>query len=93
VGFGLFAASPAVSPSDTGSFDRQTWRKFSQHIVGAEKSASDVRLGSEGDIAGRPHFVRFTPESGHPSAQSKCPLWAKSGRCAASFDHPVGDGE
>jgi hypothetical protein len=20
--------------------------------------------------------VRFTPESGHPSAQSKCPLWA-----------------
>jgi hypothetical protein len=23
--------------------------------------------------------VRCTPKSGHPSAQSKCPLWANSG--------------
>ena len=27
----------------------------------------NVSFGSEGDIAGRPHFVRFTPESGHPT--------------------------
>jgi hypothetical protein len=38
--------------------------------------------------------VRFTPESGHPSAQYKCPLWAKSGHSAlrqgtSSFDQFV----
>ena len=40
----------------------------------------DVRFGSEADIARRPRNVRFTPNSGHPSAQSKCPLWAMCGR-------------
>ncbi len=38
----------------------------------------DVRFGSEADMARSNCDVRFTPNSGHPSAQSKCPLWAKS---------------
>jgi hypothetical protein len=42
---------------------------FSDYFV--EKSLVDITvcLGN----------VRFTPNSGHPSAQSKCPLWAKNG--------------
>ena len=38
----------------------------------------DVRFGSEADIALGLRRVRFTPNSGHPSAKSKCPLWAIS---------------
>jgi hypothetical protein len=29
--------------------------------------------------------VRFTPNSGHSSAQSKCPLWAITGRSVISI--------
>jgi len=36
-----------------------------------------VRFGSEADMAQSNCNVRFTPNSGHPSAQSKCPLWAR----------------
>ena len=39
----------------------------------------DVRFGSKADIEGRQSDVRFTPESGHGSARSRCPLCAKSG--------------
>jgi len=35
--------------------------------------------GSEADMARSNYDVRFTPNSGHPLAQSKCPLWATSG--------------
>jgi hypothetical protein len=37
--------------------------------------------------------VRFTPNSGHHTAQSKCPLWAINGlmhRNKRLFDHLVG---
>jgi hypothetical protein len=37
---------------------------------------ADVRFGSEADMQRLSFDVRFTPESGHPSAQSKCLLWA-----------------
>jgi hypothetical protein len=37
-----------------------------------------VRFGSKADVTLLNFDVRFTPNSGHPSAQSKCPLWAKS---------------
>jgi hypothetical protein len=36
----------------------------------------DVRFGSKADMTLLNFDVRFTPESGHPSTQSKCPLWA-----------------
>ena len=39
----------------------------------------NVRFGSEADIHRRLTDVRFTPESGHSSAQLSCPLCAKSG--------------
>jgi hypothetical protein len=39
---------------------------------------ADVRLGSKAEMTPSDCDVRFTPNSGHPSAQSKCPLWAKS---------------
>jgi len=32
--------------------------------------------GSKADMAASICDVRFTPNSGHPSAQSKCLLWA-----------------
>src|SRR5215470_7433947 len=37
----------------------------------------DVRFGSKADIAARQCDVRFTPKSGHSSAQSPCLLSAK----------------
>jgi hypothetical protein len=39
----------------------------------------DVRFGSKADVTLLDFDVRFTPKSGHSSAQSRCPLWAKSG--------------
>ena len=53
---------------------------------------------SKADVTLLNFDVRFTPNSGHPSTQSKCPLWANSGHSAlqqklALFDHIVGDGE
>ena len=41
--------------------------------------APDVRFGSKADMARSNCDVRFTPNSGHPSTQSKCLLWAISG--------------
>jgi hypothetical protein len=38
----------------------------------------NVRFGSKADVTLFNFDVRFTPNSGHPSAQSKCPLWANS---------------
>jgi hypothetical protein len=35
----------------------------------------DCRFGSKAAAARSNCDVRFTPNSGHPSAQSKCPLW------------------
>jgi hypothetical protein len=35
-----------------------------------------VRLGSEADMTPPNCDVRFTPKSGHPSASSRCQLWA-----------------
>src|SRR5271166_402736 len=37
-----------------------------------------VRLGSKADVTESNRDVRFTPESGHPSPLSECPLWAIS---------------
>jgi len=39
----------------------------------------DVRYGSKADVTPLNFDVRFIPESGHPSAQSKCLLWAING--------------
>jgi hypothetical protein len=36
------------------------------------------RCGSKADITPSIGYVRFTPESGHRSASSACPLCAKS---------------
>jgi hypothetical protein len=59
--------------------------------------AADVRSGSKADISLSPTDVRFTPESGHGSARSRCPLCAKSGHSALRqsllFDHLVGASE
>jgi hypothetical protein len=38
----------------------------------------DVRFGSKADIASSPRHVRFTPESGHPSAREECPYVPKA---------------
>ena len=38
-----------------------------------------VRFGSKADIDAHLSDVRFTPESGHQSPQSACPLSARSG--------------
>jgi hypothetical protein len=38
----------------------------------------DVPLGSKADIASRPRYVRFAPESGHWLSALGCPLFAKS---------------
>jgi hypothetical protein len=59
---------------------------------------ADVGFGSEADMARSNCDVRFTPNTGHPSAQSKCPLWTNSGLMHRSkngplFDHLVGYGE
>jgi hypothetical protein len=40
---------------------------------------ADVRFGSEAGVTRRLIHVRFTPESGHCSAPTRCPLCAKSG--------------
>ena len=37
--------------------------------VRPDPPSEDVRFGSKADIASRPRHVRFTPESGHSSAQ------------------------
>src|SRR5262245_14873165 len=39
-----------------------------------------VRFGSKADMAECLSNVRFTPKSGHGSAQSRCPLCAMCGR-------------
>ena len=39
----------------------------------------NVRFGSKADIPASQSDVRFTPESGHSGARSKCPLSAISG--------------
>jgi hypothetical protein len=40
---------------------------------------TNVRFGSEADMARSNCDVRFTPKSGHVQCNSVCPLWAKSG--------------
>jgi hypothetical protein len=40
---------------------------------------SNVRFGSEADMARLNFDVRFTPESRHSPTRSGCPLWATSG--------------
>ena len=57
--------------------------------ITANLGAAD-RFGSKADMTLLNLDVRFTPNSGHPSAQSKCPLWAinvrfASRRTAAKF--------
>jgi hypothetical protein len=49
--------------------------------------AGDVRFGSKADIGLAQVDVRFTPESGHCSAQSQCPLCAKSGLMHCPDEH------
>ena len=39
---------------------------------------ANVRFGSKADIPASQSDVRFTPESGHSGARSKCPLSAKA---------------
>jgi hypothetical protein len=40
---------------------------------------ADVRFGSKADVTLLDFDVRFTPESRHSPAPSRCQLWAKSG--------------
>ena len=44
----------------------------------------NVRFGSLADITARSRHVRFTPDSGHSSAQVECPKSAMYGRTAPS---------
>ena len=44
----------------------------------AALACTQFSLGSGTDISACPRNVRFTPESGHPSARLECPLCAKS---------------
>ena len=66
--------------------------KFKKHRD--VKLLAHVADGSKADVTLLNFDVRFTPESGHPSAQSKCPLWATSRQSASQqnclFDHLVG---
>jgi len=45
--------------------------------------AGHVRYGSKADVTLLNFDVRFTPESGHPTAISSSPLWASSTSAAA----------
>jgi hypothetical protein len=54
-------------------------------------SRDDVRFGSKADIGQASGDVRSTPKkSGHWNSAAPCPLCAKSGHCAVSFDYLVG---
>jgi hypothetical protein len=58
---------------------------------------TNVRFGSKPDISLIGCDVRFTPESGHGWARSRCPLCAKTRHSAPQqklslFDHLVGEG-
>jgi hypothetical protein len=44
-----------------------------------DNAVENVRFGSKADIAAAPINVRFTPESGHSAARSRCPLCANNG--------------
>src|SRR5262249_51761542 len=44
---------------------------------GAGAMAVNVRFGSKADIEARPPDIRFTPKSGHYSAQRQCPLFPR----------------
>ena len=57
-------------------------QRLRPHMCVAKNRPLDLRVGSLADIGACPTDVRFTPNSGHSSAQSKCPLWAKSRRFA-----------
>ena len=46
------------------------------------RGPTGIRFGSKADVTLLNFDVCFTPESGHPSTQSKCPLCAKSGHSA-----------
>jgi hypothetical protein len=64
---------PFIAPTD---------RRNSLHYTRerqCRRSNHDVRFGSKADVTLSNFDVRFTPNNGHPSAQSKCPLWAKNG--------------
>jgi len=51
--------------------------------------ASNVRFGSKADIGLSPVDVRYSPKSGHGRVLTECPLCARSGHRAISFDHVV----
>ena len=54
------------------------------HFDAAEWAPSTA---SKADMTLLNFDVHFTPNSGHPSAQSKCPLWARSGHCKLLHTH------
>jgi hypothetical protein len=51
---------------------------FNGHLAQQQFWEAHVRFGSKADVTPLNFDVRFTPKSGRPSAQSKCPLWAKT---------------
>jgi hypothetical protein len=62
------------------TIDELTCADFQQRIFvvanfASEGAAPHVRFGSKADMTLLNFDVRFTPNSGHPSAQSKCPLY------------------
>jgi hypothetical protein len=56
------------------------------HFAHQQLARAHVSSGSKADISECPRNVRYSPESGHPSARSRCQLWAISDqRTAAAF--------
>src|SRR5271169_6684773 len=64
---------------------------FDTAVVDSLKALDPERPIREADITTRSSHVRFASNSGHDPDIVRCPLSAKSGHRAASFDHLVGE--
>ena len=74
MGDGSLGAYPAA-PAHSGD-----WSFLGAALTAhREPTRPPVRFGSLADITARSRHVRFTPDSGHSSAQVGCPLSANSG--------------
>jgi len=58
-----------------------------QHSIYCTGVPTGVRFGSKAAAAWSNRDVRFTPESGHHTASSQCPLWANSGLAQCNNRH------
>src|SRR5262249_38140693 len=78
-----------LASSHYSTQDRASYRLKLGLWKGTNRRGGYVRFGSKADICSAKRYVRFTPKSRHVRCSSRCPLWAKSGHRAASFDHLV----